>query len=1591
MQQQTGAQKDVWANAISMRVEYQVPRSATQPFALIVRSPLIVHTQQKNNGDGFSPAPYQVVTKDYPQAAVQLQLNPFISDYTPQLSSAYVQFMHPVGMSAASAGDHPLSLNIKIERTAAPDRLATGSSISDLSRRSTSSLNVAWTLAQPWGPTTSLAEQRTPSLVPLLNNVTVTDSTQKITLLISNINSVSGPATAVYSSAHMVALVVTFTLPELDPCLHCAAHAACAANQPVCSCTTGYTGGADACADLDECQLGAHSCHALAACTNGDGSFTCSCTAGYTGTGTACANIDECAVSVHNCHSAATCSDTVGSFACSCSAGYTGDGVGSCNDVNECSTNTHNCHTLAKCTNDIGSFTCSCNAGYTGTGTACANIDECAASVHNCHSAAACSDTEGSFACSCNAGYTSDGVGSCNDVNECSTSTHTCHAAASCTNTESSFTCACSTGYTGDGKATCANIDECATLAHNCLGAAACVDSMGSFQCSCPSGYIGDGVQWCNITVQHARATFCAQPVVRVRTTADLEVLAMCAEIKGALDIAHLIASEAQWSQGLANLRSIELYLLVQNCTGFRYAHLAALASVGSLTKALLYQQGFAVALLDNHGAFVTQAELTDTIANRQLRGSGHVWVRSASADVCVLDSPAFWWAEYPQLLLQHSTSVCGGTCRMNAQPNDQCVSRCDSGCLKVCPGAVFSSVAQVQAYASDCQLVAGSLILNGLSEAGTEVALLARLQSVQIVTQELIITECSAIIDTSFLSTLYSVGRLAITHNDNLISIYLPALAANAPIIQTNNPRLCSADPAALDRECATLEQQISAVYTEVLRDGATNDLPTTEQMVADLLAQLELPASTLVTVTVDGYPSLAAALEAFCLAAPERCPSESGPQRRSTQGTGLNIQFTLTLGANESYQVTLAMAHQSVRPSAVGSNALAGLKRAVTSSLVDQRLTIVPRFNGMAAVFQLYLGASTDQPAAQALDGRTSFVFQFQRVSILQDLSPAARDHLRDATRRRSPRLRYVLGNELVDQVLEARLQASVPARSMAANSDSLKVFFCDYDEVGRPGCLPAEWTYTITAVAVNGSHAAAGLLRDFAPRRQFPVWPRNVTLELRDAAIGVTWAPPEADMAVQQAVITVARSGAVGQVLRSQHACVADTSSPNHLTRLTNPATGQPHFVFDEPNPQLELSRCFGDQCLQPWTTYVLTLKLFGAGRVRMMPISHVFTTTEGRPATAPRQLRLDSATATTAVLAFLPPSQSNGVIVGATVSATPEGECAYSGLAAPTVQYVSLLNPQAQGQVCQPDLASLQVVVTGLVAYCQYTWSVVPHTASGPGAVAAAVQGMTGEDQPRAPSRVFVTPVVETPDTYRLTWTAHRGANVSYLVVAADDPLNVLARVTDAEVLLTADQLANKVRVLTLSAHWGMSGASADAGMPASSFKSSGLTSMHTIMMALAGVLGVAIIAFVLILVDRVKLKNAFARLIQDDLLAQVNSNVHIYDAKSLVMSQMLGKGRHGQVFLASVASQSKDVAEVEAMVAVKTLTGRYGHITHDAWREFFAEIATSIEISRLGCSRIIKTLGVSFPHNSAYLVQEYASYGSLLDCLRGVSR
>ena len=45
--------------------------------------------------------------------------------------------------------------------------------------------------------------------------------------------------------------------------------------------------------DFDECTDRAHNCHAMATCTDTDGSFTCQCPNGYTGNGQTCTGKNE--------------------------------------------------------------------------------------------------------------------------------------------------------------------------------------------------------------------------------------------------------------------------------------------------------------------------------------------------------------------------------------------------------------------------------------------------------------------------------------------------------------------------------------------------------------------------------------------------------------------------------------------------------------------------------------------------------------------------------------------------------------------------------------------------------------------------------------------------------------------------------------------------------------------------------------------------------------------------------------------------------------------------------------------------------------------------------------------------------------------------------------------------------------------------------------------------------------------------------------------------------------------------------------------------------------------------------------------------
>eukprot|EP00731_Ephydatia_muelleri_P028213 Em0019g1086a len=170
--------------------------------------------------------------------------------------------------------------------------------------------------------------------------------------------------------------------------------------------------------DVNECLTNNGGCAQI--CTNTVGNFTCSCSAGYTlgadarsclgsgvalsfayyGQGTGSIWLDDvgcvgtearlwdCAnrgIGIHNClHSEDA------SVQCS-------------TDVNECLTNNGGCAQI--CTNTVGNFTCSCNTGYSlgADARSCLDVNECLTNNGGC--AQICSNTNGSFRCSCNPGY----------------------------------------------------------------------------------------------------------------------------------------------------------------------------------------------------------------------------------------------------------------------------------------------------------------------------------------------------------------------------------------------------------------------------------------------------------------------------------------------------------------------------------------------------------------------------------------------------------------------------------------------------------------------------------------------------------------------------------------------------------------------------------------------------------------------------------------------------------------------------------------------------------------------------------------------------------------------------------------------------------------------------------------------------------------------------------------------------------------------------------------------------------------------------------------------------------------------------------
>ena len=337
-----------------------------------------------------------------------------------------------------------------------------------------------------------------------------------------------------------------------------------------CSCNLGFTpvqsaDGSYICVDTDECSTGANECVENSVCINTvskstNRGYECHCTTGFYGTvsssgGFACADLDECATGQHSCGETEVCINSVGSFSCSdrdecsspslntcpansscvnvratkkwprgyqcfCDNGYHGvqNSLGEleCVDVNECESGLHSCVENSDCTNvdrhkDSRGYQCHCRDGYQGTfssGTLrCVDIDECANNSHNCEYQ--CTNTDGSFdcqapdcttlgcshtcengQCKCPAGTELDGV-NCVDVDECARGDHICPENTDCINTSNwvfgGYQCHCQVGFTSDistGVFKCVDIDECALNVDSCLTDELCLNSSGSYTCA---------------------------------------------------------------------------------------------------------------------------------------------------------------------------------------------------------------------------------------------------------------------------------------------------------------------------------------------------------------------------------------------------------------------------------------------------------------------------------------------------------------------------------------------------------------------------------------------------------------------------------------------------------------------------------------------------------------------------------------------------------------------------------------------------------------------------------------------------------------------------------------------------------------------------------------------------------------------------------------------------------------------------------------------------------------------------------------------------------------------------------------------------
>nr|XP_022299294.1 uncharacterized protein LOC111108065 [Crassostrea virginica] len=276
------------------------------------------------------------------------------------------------------------------------------------------------------------------------------------------------------------------------------------ANGYVCSCSAGYTLGADlsSCVDNNECLLKTDKCNKdTTTCTNTVGAYTCECKKGYTrDSDYACADINEC--STNPCPANSRCQNTVGSYTCTCNFGYQlNTETKQCEDKDECA-GSNNCQ--QKCVDGVGTYTCACNTGYKLNTTdliSCLPETECTAQQRaTCDGGsgrASCAVSNGDVYCSCPSGFALNSTNYCIDINECTAGSDICVKSKSdCVNSAGGYKCQCKNGYSARGDFLCEDIDECKT-GNNCTSPATCSNTEGSYTCVCPSGYTKSGQYGC--------------------------------------------------------------------------------------------------------------------------------------------------------------------------------------------------------------------------------------------------------------------------------------------------------------------------------------------------------------------------------------------------------------------------------------------------------------------------------------------------------------------------------------------------------------------------------------------------------------------------------------------------------------------------------------------------------------------------------------------------------------------------------------------------------------------------------------------------------------------------------------------------------------------------------------------------------------------------------------------------------------------------------------------------------------------------------------------------------------------------------------